>query len=102
MFQIYVADAIFCFWLWKNSETGKKTKRLEKEGIKKHLLDSIVINNAVEIEELNERVDKVEESEGASNIIKEYKEILRAKKRVSLWLRFIKEKFLNVLRKKKV
>ena len=58
-------------------------------------------NNVVEIEELNNRAEKVEKPENAADIIKEYEEILRAKKKVSSWLRIIKEKFLNALRKRK-
>ena len=41
----------------------------------------MAINNAVEIEELNERAEKVEKPEDAANIIREYEEILRAKKK---------------------
>ena len=40
-------------------------------------------NNAVEIEELNDRAEKVERPEDAADIIRKYEEILRAKKRVS-------------------
>ena len=58
-------------------------------------------NNVVEIEELNNRAEKVEKPENAADIIKEYEEILRAKKKVSSWLHIIKEKFLNALRKRK-
>ena len=58
-------------------------------------------NNAVKIEKLNNRADKVEKPEDAADIIREYEEILRAKKRASSWLRFTKEKFLNALRKRK-
>ena len=58
-------------------------------------------NNVVEIEELNNRAEKVEKPENAADIIKEYEEILRAKKKVSSWLRIIKEKVLNALRKRK-
>ena len=37
-------------------------------------------NNLVEIEELNNRAEKVEKPEDAADIIREYEEILRAKK----------------------
>ena len=87
--------------MWRNSGTSKKTKRLDKDKIKKQLLDSMAINNAVEIEELNERAERVEKLEDAADIIREYVEILRAKKRALSWLRFIKEKFSNALRKKR-
>ena len=68
---------------------------LQRRNKKKHLLDSIVVNNAVEIEELSKRAEKVEKPENATDIIREYEEILRAKKRTSSWLHFTKEKFLN-------
>ena len=55
-------------------------KRLEKDEIKKQLLDSMATNNAVEIEELNDRAEKVEKPEDAAEIIREYEEIIRAKK----------------------
>ena len=38
-------------------------------------------NNLVEIEELNNRAEKVEKPEDAADIIREYGEILREKKR---------------------
>ena len=85
----------------KKSETSKKTKHLEKDEIKQHLLDSMATNNAIEIEELNERAERVEKPEDAVHIIMEYKEIIRAKKKVSSWLRIIKEKFSNALKKKR-
>ena len=66
MFQIYGVAVIFCFQLWRNSETSKKTKRLDKDEIKKQLLDSMAINNAVEIEELSETAERVEKSEDAA------------------------------------
>ena len=76
-------------------------KRLDKDEIKKQLTESISIINAVEIEEFNNRADKVEKPEDAAGIIKEYEEILRAKKRELSWLRFTKGKFLSALRKKR-
>ena len=101
MFQIYGVAIIFIFQLWRNSETNKKTRRLDKNEIKKYLSDSIAINNAVEIEELNKRAERVEKPEDAADMIREYEEILRAKKKTSSSLRFIKEKFSNALRKKR-
>ena len=105
---LFIKDALglqccfyFCFQLWRNSETNKKTKHLEKNEIKKQLLDSKAINNAVEIEEVNERAEKIEKPEDAVHIIMEYEEVLRAKKRESLRLRIIKEKFSNALKKKR-
>ena len=53
------------------------------------------------MEEINERAERVEKPEDAADIIIEYEEILRAKKKGSSWLRFIKEKFSNALKKKR-
>ena len=99
MFQIYGVAIIFCFQLWRNSETSKKTKPFDKDKIKKELLDSISINSAVEIEELNKRAESVEKPEDAADIIREYEEILRAKKKGIIMFAFTKEKFSNALRK---
>ena len=81
MFQIYDIAVIFCFQLWRNSENSNKTKRLNKDEIKKQPLDSITINNVIETEKLNDRAERVEKPEDAADIIKEYEEILRTKGR---------------------
>ena len=57
--------------MWGNSENSKKTKRLNKDEIKKQLIESININNAVEMEDLNELAEKVEKPEDAGDIIKQ-------------------------------
>ena len=112
MLQIYGIAFIFCFQLWKNSETNKKKKCLEKNELKKQLLDWIAINNAVEIEEVNERAEKVEKREDAVHIIMEYEEILRVKKKGiimvasyqgKIFKRFKeKEKFQEMVKKLKI
>ena len=66
---------IFYVQLRGNSEKSKKTKRLNKDEIKKQLIESIIINNAIEIDNLNELAEKV------ANIIKQYEEILRTKRK---------------------
>ena len=55
---------IFYVQLRGNSEKSKKTKRLNKDEIKKQLIESIIINNAIKIDNLNELAEKV------ANIIK--------------------------------
>ena len=57
--------------MWGNSENSKKTKRLNKDEIKKQLIESININNAVEMEDLNELAEKVEKPEDAADIIEQ-------------------------------
>ena len=57
------------------------TKCLSKDEIKKQLIESIIINNAVEIDHLNKLAEKVEKPEDTAIIIKQYKEILCTKKK---------------------
>ena len=75
-------------------------KRLDKDEIKKQLTESISIINAVEIEEFNNRADKVEKPEGAAGIIKEYEEILRAKKKGIIVVAFYQGKIFKRFKEK--
>ena len=100
MLQIYGIAFIFCFQLSKNFETNNKKKRLEKNEIKKQLLDSIAINNAVEIEEVNKRAEKVEKPEDTVHIIMEYEEILRAKKKGIIMVAYYQEKIFKRFKEK--
>ena len=67
--------------MWKNSGNSKKTKRLNNDEIKKQLIESIPIKNVVEREDSNELAEKLEKPEDAADIIKQYKEILRTKRK---------------------
>ena len=98
--------------MWGNFENSKKTKRLNKDEIKKQLIESTTINNAIKIEELNEVGEKVQKLEEVADIIKQYKEILRTKRK-GMWSvayyqgkifkRFKeKEKFIQMVSKLKI
>ena len=86
---MYVKDVLdfryngyfFCFQLQKGSKNTKKTRRLSKEETKKQLIDSIINNDAIETEELNEKADKAEKPEDGAEIIKQYEDIIRTKKK---------------------
>ena len=67
--------------MWKGAADSKKTKRLSQEEIKKQLLESIIINEAVESEELNIEVDEVQDPEKAAKVIQEYENIIKTKKK---------------------
>ena len=45
--------------MWKGAAYSKKAKRLSQKEIKKQLLESIVINEVVESEELNTEAEEV-------------------------------------------
>ena len=84
-----------CLYLEKGSDNAKRTRRLSKEEIKQHLIDSSINNDKIETEQLNEKAGKVLKSENATNIIREYKEIMRKKRKTLHASRIIKEKFLE-------
>ena len=62
-------------------ENDKKTKRLNQEEVKKQLVDSLVNNDMVETEELNEQAGIVDKPEDAADLIKKYEEILKRKRK---------------------
>ena len=76
------------------------------------MLDSITIHNAVEINEINKRTDKVEKPEDTVGIIKEYEEILCSKRKGIIAVAFYqgkifqrfkeKEKFQQMVKKLKI
>ena len=84
----------FCLQLKKGSENTKKTRRLSKEEIKQHLIDSIINNDIIEAEELNEKSDKSEKLENAAAIIKQYEDIIHTKRK-TYPSRVIKKRFLK-------
>ena len=84
MFQICGIVVWGCLQLRKGSDNAKRTRRLSKEEIKQQLIDSSINNDKIETEQLNEKADKVLKSENAINIIREYKEIMRKKKKKNI------------------
>ena len=68
---------IFCLQVLKGATDSKKTKRLSKEEIKKllkktKLLESMIINEVVESEELNKETEEIQEPEKEVRIQYEY------------------------------
>ena len=64
-----------------SNSTKQSSRRLSKEEIKKWLIESLVYNNNINTEDLNARADRVEGYEETMNIIKEYEDILKAKRK---------------------
>ena len=65
--------------MWKGAADSKKTKRLSKDEIKKQLLESIIINQFVESEKLNKKMEEIQGSEEAAEVIKQYEYIIKTK-----------------------
>ena len=90
---LFLALEFFIF----SFENSKKTKRLNKDEIKKQLID---INNAMEIDNLNELAEKVERPEDAANIIKQYEEILRTKRIGIIFVAYYQGKLFELFKEK--
>ena len=67
--------------MWKGLADSKKTKRLSKEEIKKQLLDSMIIDEVAEFENLNKEAEETQDPEKAAEIIKRYEDIIKTKKK---------------------
>ena len=67
--------------MWKGLADSKKTKRLSKEEIKKQLLDSMIIDEVAEFENLNKEAEEVQDPEEAAEIIKQYEDVIKTKKK---------------------
>ena len=59
----------------------KKTKRLTHEEVKKQLIESMVVNEVVETNELNKQAEEVQDLEEAAKVIQKYENIIRTKKK---------------------
>ena len=64
------------------------------------MIESITTNNTVEIEELNERAERVEKPEYAADIIKEYEQILRTKRKGIISIAFHQPKVFKCFKKR--
>ena len=64
-----------------SNSTKESSRRLSKEEIKKWLIESLVYNNNINTEDLNARADRVEGYEETTSIIKEYEDIIKAKRK---------------------
>ena len=72
---------IFCLQVWKGAADSKKTKRLSQEEMKKQLLESIIINEVVESEELNKEAEEVQDPKEAAMVIQKYEYVIKTKKK---------------------
>ena len=94
--------------MWKGAEV-KKTKKLTHDEIKKQFLESIVIDEVVETDELNKQAEEVQDPEEAAKVIQEYENIIRTNKKGIIQIAFHqgkvfkkfkdKEKFITLVSK---
>ena len=60
---------------------SKKTKRKSREEIKKRLLDSMIIDENLEFDDLNKEAEEVQDPEKAAKIIKRYEDAIKTKRK---------------------
>ena len=60
---------------------SKKAKHLSEEETKKQLLDSMIIDENLEFEDLNKEAKEIEDPEKAAEIIRQYEDIIKTKKK---------------------
>ena len=60
---------------------ARRQKRLSKEEIKKRLLESRIINEVVEPEELNKDAEQIQQPEEAAKVIKQDEDVIKTKKK---------------------
>ena len=87
--------------MWKGAADSKKTKRLSKDKIKKQLLESIIINEVVESEELNKEAEEIQQPEEAATVIKQYEDILKTEKKGIMRVAHYQGNIFKALRKNK-
>ena len=86
--------------MWKGSDV-KKTKRLTHEEIKKQLIESIIISDVIETDELNKQAEEVQDPEKAAKVIQEYENIIRTKKKGIIWIAYHQGKVFKRFNKEK-
>ena len=83
----------------KDSDSTKQSwRRLSKEKFKKWLIDSLVYNENINTEDLNEQGYKVEDYEEAVDIIKEYEAIIKTNKKNLIFFVYQQGKNIENLR----
>ena len=57
------------------------TKRISKEEIEKRLLDSMIIDENLEVDDLNKEAEEVQDTEKTVKIIKRYEDIIKTERK---------------------
>ena len=86
--------------MWKGVTESKKAKRPSKEEIKKQLLESMIIDEVVEFEDLNKEAEEIREPEKAAEVIKQYEDIIKMKKKGMISIAYHQGKTLKRFKEK--
>ena len=86
--------------MWKGVAGSKKAKRPSKEEIKKQLLESMIIEEVIEFEDLKRKNEEIREPEKAAEVIKRYEDIIKMKKKGIISVAFYQGKVLKRFKEK--
>ena len=86
--------------MWKGVADSKKAKRLSKEEIKKQLLDSMIIDENLEFDDLDKEAEGMQDPEKAAEIIKRYEHIIKTKKKGIINVAFHQEQIFKRFKEK--
>ena len=67
--------------MWDGMADSKKAKRLSQEEIRKQLLDSMIIDENLEFDDLNKEPEEIQGPGKAAEIIRQYEDIINTKKK---------------------
>ena len=86
--------------MWKGVADSKKAKCPSKEEIKKQLLESMIIDEVVEFEDLNKEAEEIREPEKAAEVIERYEDIIKTKKKGIISVAYHQKKVLKRFKEK--
>ena len=84
----------------KGAEDANKKKRLSLDEIKQKLVESIIVYDTVENDELKKKADKVEEREKVAEVIKECENIIKTNKKGIVCLAYYQRKVFKKFKDK--
>ena len=87
--------------MWKGVADSKKTKSLSKEEIKMQLLESMIIDENLEFDDLNKEVEEIQDPEKTAEIIKWYEGIIKTKKKEIINVAFHQRQVFKRFKEKK-
>ena len=78
--------------MWKGVVDSKKTKHPSKEEIKRQLLESMITDGVIEFEDLNKEAEEIRELKETAEVIKQYEDIIKMKKKKNYKRRLLSRK----------
>ena len=87
--------------MWKGLADSEKRKRISKEEIKKRLLDSMIIDENLEFDDLKKEVEEIQDPQEAAKIIKRYEDIIKTRNKRIINVAYHQGQVLKDLRKRK-